>query len=256
MLLSCAEMDKKETFVKNVAEPFVEEKIVDPDTVLYNYDFEMLMGRFDPAKHADYVLIDKKYADRAGMYLHTDSYKSFISMSDAAMKDGIKLVIRSATRNFDYQKGIWERKWNGETKVGGQDISETIRDPKTRALKILEYSSMPGTSRHHWGTDIDLNSFDNSWFETGEGKKLWDWLENNASTYGFCRPYTKKDDERPDGYFEERWHWSYMPLASYFTELAKKEHNDSKIVGFQGAEVAKEINVVEKYVFGINKQCF
>ncbi|NJK84501.1 MAG: M15 family metallopeptidase [Saprospiraceae bacterium] len=47
----------------------------------------------------------------------------------------------------------------------------TTPNPQERALKILKYSSMPGTSRHHWGTDIDLNSFSNSYFEQGEGKK-------------------------------------------------------------------------------------
>lgn len=219
------------------------------------YGFDMLMGKFDPAEHPDYVIIDEEYADREGMYLHKDTYEAFKKMNDAALKDGIKLVIRSATRNFDYQKGIWERKWTGETKVDGEDISKTIEDPMKRALKILEYSSMPGTSRHHWGTDIDLNSFDNEWFETGEGKILWDWLETHGAEYGFCRPYTAKGPERPEGYFEERWHWSYMPLAKYFTDLAKKEHSDGKIEGFLGAEVADEIDVVEKYVFGINKDC-
>lgn len=240
-----------------VEPPQVESKTVQEEVIspYAKYDFEMLMGRFVPADHEDYVLIDEKYADRTGMYLHKDSYSAFIKMYDAALADGIKFQIRSATRNFDYQKGIWERKWNGETKVGGEDISKTIADPKTRALRILEYSSMPGTSRHHWGTDIDLNSFDNKWFETGEGKILLEWLETNASQYGFCRPYTAKDEKRPDGYFEERWHWSYMPLAKYFSDLAKKQHNNSKIVGFQGAEVASEINVVEKYVFGINEEC-
>ena len=221
----------------------------------YNYDFSMLLGRFDPAEHEDYVIVDSQYADRAGLYLHKDTYVAFIKMYNAAKSDSVDLTIRSATRNFEYQKGIWERKWTGETKVGGEDISETITDPKTRALKILEYSSMPGTSRHHWGSDMDLNSFDNEWFETGEGRQLWDWLEANAPTYGFCRPYTAKGSERPDGYQEERWHWSYMPLSSYFMSMAEEKHSDAEINGFMGSEVADEIDVVQKYVFGVNQDC-
>lgn len=219
------------------------------------YGIDMLLGQFEPDQHADYVPVEVQYADRAGMYIHKDTYSAFKQMRDAAKKEGINLTIRSATRNFNYQKGIWERKWTGETKIDGEDISKTIIDPKTRALKILEYSSMPGTSRHHWGSDIDLNSFDNAWFEKGEGKLMWDWLESNAVKFGFCRPYTSKDEQRPDGYYEERWHWSYMPLARYFTDLARSEHNNDKISGFMGAEVANEIRVVEKYVFGINKDC-
>lgn len=226
------------------------------DSTYSQYDFAMLLGHFDPAEHEDYLLIDPKYADREGMYIHKDTYSAFQRMHAAALEDSVELKIRSATRNFDYQKGIWERKWTGETKVGGEDLSKATPDPKTRALKILEYSSMPGTSRHHWGSDIDLNSFDNEWFETGDGRRLWDWLEENAGDYGFCRPYTAKDDLRPDGYQEERWHWSYIPLSSYFMSMAEELHNDRKIQGFMGAEVADEIDVVEKYVFGVSKDCW
>ncbi len=254
-LNSCKQEQKTEPIIEEAGEAAMEEGESQKSSPYADYDFEMVLGRFDPAEHQDYVLIDRQYADRAGMYLHKDTYQAFKQMDAAAKEDGIKLIIRSATRNFDYQKSIWERKWTGETKVDGEDISVIIADPKTRALKILEYSSMPGTSRHHWGTDIDLNSFDNSWFETGEGRKLWDWLELNASNFGFCRPYTAKGNDRPEGYFEERWHWSYMPLASHFTALARKRHNDGEIKGFFGSEVAKEISVVEKYVFGINKEC-
>lgn len=221
----------------------------------YEYDFNMLMGHFDPAQHQDYVLIDTQYADRSGLYLHKDTYEAFKLMYAEALKKDIKLIIRSATRNFDNQKNIWENKWNGVTKVGGEDISKTIPDANLRALKILEYSSMPGTSRHHWGSDIDMNSFDNTWFEQGEGKKMLDWLEENAITFGFCRPYIAKNEIRPEGYNEERWHWSYLPLATYFTNLAKEKHSDDKIIGFKGSEVARELHIVEKYVFGINKEC-
>ncbi|GLR17881.1 M15 family metallopeptidase [Portibacter lacus] len=232
----------------NVAsEPLSETIVANPaDTTYHSYGFNMLMGHFDPAKHKDYVVVEAKYADRSGMYIHKDTYNAFLLMREAARLDSVNLVIRSATRNFDYQKGIWERKWEKES---------AIKDPVTRALKILEYSSMPGTSRHHWGSDIDLNNFNNSWFEKGEGLRMWNWLEEHAAEFGFCRPYTAKDELRPNGYQEERWHWSYMPLSKYFMSMAKEKHSDSEINGFKGAEVADEINVVENYVMGVNKQC-
>ena len=31
---------------------------------------------------------------------------------------------------------------------------------------------MPGTSRHHWGTDIDFNSVDPAYFKTATGIKV------------------------------------------------------------------------------------
>jgi len=253
---SCAEEVVMVNAQKNLEASISEKVSVDTVVSTYqSYGFDMLLGRFNPSEHQDYVKVDPQHADRPGMFIHEDTYQAFQKMYEAAKDDGVTLVIRSATRNFNYQKEIWERKWTGESKVGGKDISQTIASPKERALKILEYSSMPGTSRHHWGSDIDLNSFDNAWFESGKGRKLWDWLEANASDYGFCRPYTEKGSLRPEGYQEERWHWSYMPLSSYFMSMAEEKHSDSEVRGFMGAEVADEIDVVKNYVFGVNGEC-
>ncbi len=173
-----------------------------------------------------------------------------------AKKDGVNLTIRSATRNFDYQKRIWERKWTGETKIeNGKDASKAYPNARERALKILEFSSMPGTSRHHWGTDMDLNSFSNEYFEKGKGLKEYEWLITHAKDFGFCQPYSEKGNRRPFGYNEEKWHWSYLPIAKKLTDMAKDSMKDDLIKGFKGAETAKEIGVVKKYVLGINRDC-
>ena len=217
---------------------------------------DYLMGYFDPASHPDFTLVDTRYADRAGLYLRQDTYEAFLRMREAAEKDGVNLVIRSATRNLDYQKGIWERKWTGARAIeNGKDAAQAYPDPKARALKILEYSSMPGASRHHWGTDMDLNAFNNKYFETGEGLKIYEWLTAHAADYGFCQPYSPKGEERPYGYNEEKWHWSYLPIAHLLTALAREKLKDEMIQGFKGAEVATTIGVVEKYVLGINPEC-
>jgi len=214
------------------------------------------MGKFDPATHPDFTQVDLKHADREGLFLRKDTYESFQKMWAAARADGIQLTIKSATRNFDYQKGIWERKWRGETKIeNGKDASKAWPDPKDRALAILRFSSMPGTSRHHWGTDIDLNDFENSYFESGTGLKEYEWLVAHGADYGFCQVYTKKDDRRPEGYEMEKWHWSYLPVARPLTNYAKNNLKDSLITGFAGAEAAPMIGVVEKYVLGINPDC-
>jgi len=215
---------------------------------------EYIMGRFDPARHPDFVPIDSQYADRAGMYLRREAYEAFLRMRAHAERDGIKLQIRSATRNFYAQKKIWEDKWTGARLIeSGEDLSKTTPDPKARALKILRYSSMPGSSRHHWGTDIDLNNFENDWFAEGEGLDLYNWMKAHAHEYGFCQPYTSG---RPYGYFEERWHWSYMPLSSAFTAFAREHLQDEMIDGFLGSESAPSIGIVRKYVLGINEACF
>ncbi|NUQ23625.1 MAG: M15 family metallopeptidase [Saprospiraceae bacterium] len=216
------------------------------------FDTDYLMGRFDPAKHPDFALVAASFASREGMYLRKDTYEAFQRMHEAAKHDGINLLIISATRNFDYQKGLWEAKWTGRKQVDGQDLSKTIPDPKKRALKILEYSAMPGASRHHWGTDIDLNSLEDEHFLTGEGKKVYGWLVANAPAFGFCQPYSAG---RTTGYHEEKWHWSYTPVAAQLTQLAAEKLQDRMITGFAGAEAAPAIRVVENYVLGINPEC-
>ena len=220
-----------------------------------SFDIPYLMGKFDPVEHPEFTLVEKQYANRGGMYLRRDAYAAFKRMHAAAAKDGIELIIVSAARNFYAQKSIWEAKWTGARLVGGEDLSRTMPDKKRRALKILEYSSMPGTSRHHWGTDIDLNHLENEYFRNGEGKRIYDWLQAHAHEFGFCQPYTEKSMLRPFGYNEERWHWSYYPVASRLTELAQRKLTDAMISGFAGAEVAPAIGVVRKYVLGISRSC-
>jgi LAS superfamily LD-carboxypeptidase LdcB len=215
-----------------------------------------LMGKFKPELHPDFIEIPEKYADRPGLLLRKEAFDAFLKMDKAAKAEGVYLKIRSATRNFDYQKGIWENKWNGKILLSdGTNVSKDIVSHQDKALKILRYSSMPGTSRHHWGTDIDLNAFSNTWFENGEGLVIYNWLLEHAAFYGYCQPYTALGKDRPTGYQEEKWHWSFMPLSKTFTQAAELKLSDDLIKGFAGADVASEIKVVENYVLGINQNC-
>jgi len=219
-------------------------------------DLDYIMGKFDPSTRKNFVEIPIQHADRKGLFLRKRALDSFIKMSAAAAEKGISMQIKSATRNFDYQKGIWERKYTGTTTLSdGTNVATDIKEVKDKCLKILEYSSMPSTSRHHWGTDIDINAFNNKYFEQGEGKKLYTWMLTHAADYGWCQPYTPHGPDRPHGYFEEKWHWSYMPLSQTITQQAEAEFKDEMIKGFMGAEAATEIGVVQKYVLGINKSC-
>jgi zinc D-Ala-D-Ala carboxypeptidase len=220
------------------------------DTTQLNY----VMGRFEPQSHPDFAKIDPKYSSKENLYLRKEAYESFQKMHEAANAEDISLIIHSATRNFEYQKGIWEKKWSGQTTLHGGIKATEISNEKERALKILLYSSMPGSSRHHWGTDIDLNNFTNAYFESGEGLRIYNWLTEHGGAYGFCQPYTNKSTGR-SGYEEEKWHWSYMPLSKDLTEFARNHLKDEFITGFQGAKTAAEIGIIRNYVLGINNQC-
>jgi len=218
--------------------------------------YQYLTGRFDPARHSDFVPVAARYTDGDPYLLHRETYAAFEAMHAAAMTAGIELIMVSATRNFDRQKQIWEAKWNGRRKIeNGKRANVAYPDPTDRARAILRYSSMPGTSRHHWGTDIDLNALNNEFFDDGEGKKIHVWLTENGPTFGFCQPYSPKGEARPNGYEEERWHWSYLPLATRLTDYATTALGDDDISGFDGAEAAAGIGILENYVLGISREC-
>lgn len=215
-----------------------------------------LMGKFEPSTHNDFVKIDKIYTDKTDAYLRKEAYEAFVKMEAAAAKDGIKLKILSATRNFQRQRKIWEDKWTGVQKIeDGTNAAKKYKQPVERATKILLFSAMPGSSRHHWGTDIDFNYLSDDYFTHGQGKKIYTWLQNNAANFGFCQPYSDKTSGRT-GYQEEKWHWTYMPLSSGFTDAARKHLKDEMISGFLGSETATELQIVQKYVLGINTNCY
>ncbi|MDW3648141.1 MAG: M15 family metallopeptidase [Bacteroidia bacterium] len=247
-------MDEAKSLESGTEIDTIAEVIMAKDTIANTY----LLGRFDPAKHEDFEKITATHGAGSGLgaYLHKETLAAFKEMHAAAKEEGVKLTIRSATRNFFRQKQIWEAKWTGARKVGGKDLSKSKPDPTDRATEILLFSSMPGTSRHHWGTDMDLNAFENSYFASGKGLKEYEWLKAHAAEYGFGQPYTEKGEgKRPFGYEEEKWHWSYLPLARKLLKAYSAQIVPTDIQGFKGAEVAEELKVIERYVEGIAPEC-
>jgi LAS superfamily LD-carboxypeptidase LdcB len=204
------------------------------------YQLADLLGDIDPSRHRDFDRVKGRYTNRSDAYLRQEVYKAFKDMWRDARRDGVELTIISATRNRTYQKGIWNRKW---LTYGGPE--------ETRAERILQYSSMPGTSRHHWGTDFDLNALENDFFESGEGLKVYQWLSENAHRYGFFQPYTRFNDFRDAGYREEKWHWSYYPLAQRFQRAYTQLVSYDDLRGFMGDEAAYRLKVINNYVNGV-----
>ena len=202
---------------------------------------DFLLGKFNYRTSADFSRLEKQYADKP-VFLNSVVYAAFKEMHREAAKDGISLKVLSGTRNFEEQKYIWERKW--------ERLKELV--PNEKVLAILEFSSMPATSRHHWGTDIDLNYLENHFFEEGEGKAVYEWLVRNAAKFGFYQVYTTQELGRT-GYKEEKWHWSYLPLASKFLDQYNQVIDYCEIDGFEGSDFAKEAFVISNYVNGIPK---
>jgi len=85
---------------------------------------------------------------------------------------------------------------------------------------LLEYSALPGTSRHHWGTDMDFNSTnDADWKPGGKYHELGEWLKLHAHKAGFSWVYEGKTG----GYKAEPWHWTYVPLAKPILEKYRSD---------------------------------
>jgi LAS superfamily LD-carboxypeptidase LdcB len=205
-------------------------------------------------------------SDRIG--IHKEMQLAWQSLSDAALTKGFELKIASGYRSFDRQLSIWNRKFSGElaTKNKNNEIvnlSELSDEEKVDA--ILTYSALPGTSRHHWGTDIDI--YADNLLETDQKLQLepWEyqqcgpfeelslWLEQDAATFGFFHPY----DKDRGGVAIEPWHLSFAPLAQpclcdISVETLAQTITQADILGKQ-AILSKLPMIFSQYVQNINK---
>ncbi len=154
--------------------------------------------------------------------MQQDAHKSFFKMKSEAAKENINIEIVSAFRSFERQKQIFENKYN-------QFISEGITHIDT-INKIIEYTSIPGTSRHHWGTDIDIIDAnytrpesileEEHFYGNGPYCKLREWMNENANLFGFYEVYT--DIPTRKGFKYEPWHYSYAPVSISMIRAFKK----------------------------------
>ena len=206
----------------------------------------ILLGKFDPSTDSNFVAIPSHMTTHTNIYCHRQTLQAYIAMRDSALRDGITLTIVSATRNFDRQRQIWERKWNA---TASQSNDTTTHINKIRS--IMRYSSMPGTSRHHWGTDLDFISVETDYWTHGEGLRIYQWLCINAHKFGFFQPYTA--DPARTGYAEERWHWSYAPLSKPYLEAYQQQITPSDIIGFSGSYLVDSLKIIQSHVLGISQ---
>lgn len=207
---------------------------------------DFLLGKTHFENDTNFVLISSVHTvlKKPNNYIQKETYNAFVKMFEAAKKDGVHLVITSASRNFWVQRYIWEQKWK----------SSKIADKKQRAISILQYNSMCGTSRHHWGTELDFNSPRLQFWNSEKGKKTYKWLCENAHKFGFYQPYTAKNPSgRKNGYNEEKWHWSYAPLSYEYMKQYKDQIKPSDLKGFLGDDLVLELDIINKYVFGVSE---
>jgi LAS superfamily LD-carboxypeptidase LdcB len=156
--------------------------------------------------------------------LHHEVVAPFLAMRSAAAGEGIDLVPFSSFRDFERQLAIWNAKARGERELRGADgalLDARSLDEDACVAAILHWSALPGASRHHWGTDFDvldaaalppgyrLQVVPEEFAPGGVFAKLDAWLEHNAATFGFYRPYARWRG----GVQPEPWHLSHAAVA-------------------------------------------
>lgn len=156
--------------------------------------------------------------------LHQHVVSPFLTLRAAAAADGIDLVAFSSFRDFDRQLTIWNAKFRGERPMQdreGRPLDVAQLSPAQRVEAILWWSALPGTSRHHWGTDFDvvdssaipkgykLQVIPSEYLNGGPFHRLTCWLDEHMHAFGFYRPFTTDRG----GVSPEPWHLSYAPVA-------------------------------------------
>ena len=162
--------------------------------------------------------------------IHQQALTAWKAMSEEAKLAGFDLKIASGYRGFDRQLTIWNRKFSGQLHIKGQkgeilDINTMTEQEIVKS--ILYFSALPGASRHHWGSDIDIYAQNllpddqqlklEPWefAENGPFDSLNHWLTKNVSRFDFYFPY----DRFRGGVAIEPWHLSYWPIAQHGERL-------------------------------------
>ncbi len=158
--------------------------------------------------------------------------RPFLELKSEAHRAGFDLAILSGFRDFERQLSIWNRKATGQQAVldsnaAALDIQRLSE--KELAFAILRWSALPGASRHHWGTDLDvydaaarpegyeIELIPDEVDPGGMFGPLHDWLDQRIAedgAFGFFRPY----DRDRNGVAPERWHLSCGPVAALYED--------------------------------------
>lgn len=160
----------------------------------------------------------------SSVLIHAEALRAFESMKEAAAAEGIDLSVVSGFRDFDRQAAIWNAKWTGKRPlydVEGNPVDRASLSEPELVQMILTWSALPGASRHHWGTDLDVidraaqpteyqvQLLPHEFAPGGPFHSLHLWLETRMSRFGFFRPY----EHYRGGVSAEPWHLSYAPVA-------------------------------------------
>ncbi|HXL73518.1 MAG TPA: D-alanyl-D-alanine carboxypeptidase family protein [bacterium] len=138
--------------------------------------------------------------------------QAFWRFKKQAKTDGWNLILVSAYRSYRDQRRVWNQSDDSYLQRGATN-------QKKRVEAVMSLVSVPGLSRHHWGTELDISEASirgklvNVEPDTPERVlKFYAWMQKNAPQYGFCQVYLGQNGS----VHNEPWHWSFLPYSKTY----------------------------------------
>ena len=187
----CVTEENKTEFIKDLYAILEEEKTFRQDDKSLFFLIDKKHTASSSYAPKDLVSLKKNSLfdlNKAGMKIRPEAYSALNEMAQAALNDGIRLLVSSAYRSYSYQENLFNY-W-----VSVDGLEEAERE-----------SARPGTSQHQLGTAVDFGSISDDFDKTQMGQ----WIYKNAADYGWSLSFPKGYED-VTGYRWECWHFRYI----------------------------------------------
>ncbi len=187
----CVTEENKAEFLKDLHTILDEEKTFREDDKSLFFLIDKKHAASSSYVPKDLVSLEKNSLfdlNKAGMKIRPEAYTALNEMAQAALNDGIRLLVSSAYRSYSYQENLF----NHYVSVDGLEQAE-------------RESARAGTSQHQLGTAVDFGSISDDFDKTQMGQ----WVYKNAANYGWSLSFPKGYED-VTGYRWECWHFRYI----------------------------------------------
>ena len=175
-----------------------------------------------------------------GPRLHAKTKEDFLRLKERAQQENLDISVASGYRDYHRQLNIWNNKASGKTPLRNEEGDVIPTDKLTQeelVFTILRWSALPGFSRHHWGSDLDVYDsktcpnpqlLPREYQHGGPCHSLSLFLGKEMQRFGFFHPY----DRDRGGVCPEPWHISHKkvanPIQSRLTPKGMKDFIEQK----------------------------
>ena len=187
----CVTEENKTEFIKDLYAILEEEKTFRQDDKSLFFLIDKKHTASSSYAPKDLVSLKKNSLfdlNKAGMKIRPEAYSALNEMAQAALNEGIRLLVSSTYRSYSYQENLFNY-W-----VSVDGLEEAERE-----------SVRPGTSQHQLGTAVDFGSISDDFDKTQMGQ----WIYKNAADYGWSLSFPKGYED-VTGYRWECWHFRYI----------------------------------------------